>query len=526
MANVPLNPGRYRRIGKYRVLAHIATGGMAAVYKAADDHGKEFALKILPPDLVAARPDKLERFRNEARSGAKLRHKNIVRLYELGEADGIYFLVLEYVDGIDLQRYIDEHGRLDAKESLRILIQATRALEYLHKRGVVHRDVKPANFLIAFRQDILTGAARPVVKLIDLGLALEGSDTEFKVTRDGTTVGTVDYLAPEQARNSRAADIRSDIYSLGCTWYHMLTGQPVFPEGGMVERLYKHLEAEPPDPRRLNPKVPEKMLAILRRMLAKKPADRYQSPSALLQDLLRLKRRRLTLPGEAGAEASPAEPPARKDPSSSTQNILAVDQASALVPAPNPEQQRAAAGQFDRAREVLTEGNFDYGIHLLLSCCRLDPTNLIYRRTLRQAQRKKFGPRRGARFGWLKSLPARGRLKAAKRGHNHLKVLEHGEEVLTHHPWDQATQMDMAEAAQALGLVQLGVWILEQAHDPQAEDVNLLRMLARLYEQCGQLTQAIALWQQVAKADPADAEAPQKVTNLAARDTMVRLKSQ
>jgi tetratricopeptide (TPR) repeat protein len=193
---------------------------------------------------------------------------------------------------------------------------------------------------------------------------------------------------------------------------------------------------------------------------------------------------------------------------------------------PNPDQQRAAAGQFDRAREVVAEGNFDYAIHLLLSCCRIDPANLVYRRVLRQTERQKFGARRGRRFAWLTTLPARTRLKSAKRGQQYLKVLEHGEEVLTHNPWDLAAQLDMAQAAEALDLVDLAIWILEEAHDPEAENAEVLRSLARLHEKRGNLKKAIALWELVRKTDPGDMTAAQKITDLAARDTIVRLKHQ
>jgi serine/threonine-protein kinase len=530
MAKVPPVPDRrpYRRIGKYDVLAHIATGGMGAVYKAIDSLGREVALKILPPDL-AALPGKLERFRAEARSAAKLRHKNIVRLYEVGEADNTHYLALEFVDGIDLHRYIEQQGQLEPKESVRILIQAVRALEHLDKHSIVHRDIKPANFLISFRPNPNGRRPKLLVKLIDLGLALEASDTDFHVTKDGTTVGTVDYLAPEQARNSRAADIRSDIYALGCTWYQMLTGQPPFAEGTMVERLYKHIEAEPPDPRLLNPGVPAKLLPFLLRMLAKRPADRYQTPTELLHDLLRLKRRRLgARRGVPETESSvPAAPARPRRPSPSTRNIRATDaEPSTAVPAPNPDQQRAAAGQFERAREVVADGNYDYAIHLLLSCCQLDPANLKYRRVLRQTERQKFGKRRGRRFAWLTMLPARRRLKAAKRSHQYLKVLEHGEEVLTHNPWDLATQLDMADAAEALELMDMAIWILEEAHDPDVKNADVLRSLARLHEQGGNLKKAIALWELVRETDPADRTAAQRITDLAARDTIVRLKRQ
>src|SRR5262245_13038829 len=199
---------RNLRIGKYQVVRHIATGRMGAVYKAVDtDLGREVALKVLQPEL-AARTGMLKRFRREAQLAAKLRHENIVSIYEIGETEGTHYLALEFVDGIDLNEYINRKGKLDPEEAKFLLLQAVRALIQVHKHGLVHRDIKPSNFLITRKGN------QALVKLTDLGLAREVDDEEFKVTRAGTTVGTVDYMAPEQARNSRAADIRSDIYSL------------------------------------------------------------------------------------------------------------------------------------------------------------------------------------------------------------------------------------------------------------------------------------------------------------------------
>jgi serine/threonine protein kinase len=268
------------RIGKYEVLRHIATGGMGAVYKAVDvDLGREVALKVMPPEM-AARPGMLERFRREAQHAAKLRYKHIVSIYDFGEASGTFFLALEFVDGIDLLEYIRRKGRLEPDESHRILIQAAKALAHYHQLGIVHRDIKPSNFLITQRR------GRPFIKLTDLGLARTPNADDCRITGIGTTVGTIDYMAPEQARDSGAADIRSDLYALGCTFYHMLTGQAPFAEGGLAERLYKHMEAEPADVRQFNPHVPESLIQILRRLLAKQPADRYQTPTELLKDLL------------------------------------------------------------------------------------------------------------------------------------------------------------------------------------------------------------------------------------------------
>jgi serine/threonine protein kinase len=533
MAAVPSEPDkrRYTRLGKYEVVAHIATGGMAVVYKAIEtERGREVALKILPPEL-AAQPDKLERFRREARHGTGLRHKNIVRIYEFCEVGDTFFLVLELVHGIDLHEYIKQKGKLEPREARRIIVQAARALDYIHRKGLVHRDIKPANFLLT-RQ-----LGQTVVKLTDLGLAREVNDEDFRVTRDGTTVGTVDYMAPEQARDSSLSDIRSDIYSLGCTWYHMLAGNPPFAEGGVVQRLYKHIETEPADIRQFSPDMPERLAAVLRRMLAKKPANRYQTPAELLWDLRSQKKQS----GTAGWEnpetplpaAAPAPPPPqpvvpRENPSHRTpQEMQTVDRDSSLLPAPHPEHQRIAVAQFERARQVIALGNSDYAIHLLLSCCKLDPANLNYRQALRQTEKAKYrNNRRGSRFFWLTTLAARTRLRAAQNARQYVKVLEYGEQVLARNPWHLGTQMAMAAAAQALGLGNVAIWILEQAREKDGRDANLNRALARLYEKRGQFPLAIALWELVRQINPADVEAPQKITNLAATDTIARINSQ
>jgi serine/threonine-protein kinase len=269
-------------VGKYQILSHIATGGMGAVYKAHDPElRRDVALKILPPEM-AAKPALLERFKREAIHAARLRHENIVAIYECGEAEDTHFLALEFVDGIDLGEYIRRQGKLDPEEARLIMVQAARALVHAHANNIVHRDVKPSNFLITRPHDAL------VVKMTDFGLAREASEEDFRVTRAGTTVGTIDYISPEQARDSRAADIRSDLYSLGCTLYHMLAGQPPFPDGGLTERLYKHMEDEPPDVHEFNPRVGPGLRAILDKLLQKKPENRYQTPAALLHDLIHI----------------------------------------------------------------------------------------------------------------------------------------------------------------------------------------------------------------------------------------------
>jgi serine/threonine-protein kinase len=263
-------------IGKYTILEHIATGGMGSVYRARDDMlGRIVALKVLTPEL-ANNPVLLERFRREARAAARLVHKNIVTLYECGEADGLHYIALEYIRGIDLSEYIRRVGTVDPEEARRIIIQAAKALEHAAEQGVVHRDIKPSNFLLA------NDDGRCRVKLTDLGLSQLNDEEDFRITRAGTTVGTVDYMAPEQARDSSRADIRSDIYSLGCTLYHMLGGNPPFAEGGIGERIYKHIASDPPDIRTINPSVSAGLWTVMRRMLAKHPDDRFQTPADLI----------------------------------------------------------------------------------------------------------------------------------------------------------------------------------------------------------------------------------------------------
>jgi len=194
-----------------------------------------------------------------------------------------------------------------------------------------------------------------------------------------------------------------------------------------------------------------------------------------------------------------------------------------LLPSLSPEQRRAAAGQFDRANQVIAAGNHDYGIQLLLSCCKLDPGNLVYRQTLRRTEKAKYKNNlRGSRFAALSTSAAKARLKLAKRSRNHLKVLEHGEEVLTGNPWDTGTQMDMGEAADALGLLDMAIWILDQARQKDAELPALNRSLARLFEKRGNFTQAIFLWTLVKKVDPSDVEANHKAKDLSASETIAR----
>lgn len=273
----PARIPKLESLGKYQIQKQIGAGGMGAVFLAHDTRlNRLAALKVLPRDK-AENPVLVKRFKAEGQAAAHLRHENIVSVYDAGEEDGYLYIALEYIDGIDLHELISKKKRIAVPRSLEIITQVTRALAHAYEQGIVHRDIKPANILI--RHD-------GVVKLTDLGLARSIDDnTETNITRAGTTVGTVDYMAPEQARDSKAADIRSDLYSLGCTWYHMLTGRAPFSEGSLTNKLAAHASKPPPDPRELNDRVPEGMVAIMQRMMAKLQKDRYQTPGNLLEDL-------------------------------------------------------------------------------------------------------------------------------------------------------------------------------------------------------------------------------------------------
>jgi len=536
-----LTPGY--RLSKYEVLSHIASGGMGAVYKAMDlQLGRPVALKVLDPDL-AARDSVRERFQREGRHAARLSHKNIVTLYEAGEDQGWHFLALEFIQGIDLEVYIGRKGRLGPEETRRILIQAAKALDHAHQQGIVHRDIKPSNFLLA------PGNHKTVVKLADMGVAHAPNADEFRVTRAGYTVGTIDYMAPEQARDSAAADIRSDIYSLGCTAYHMLAGKPPFAEGGLGERVYKHLEEPPPDLRQLRPEVSVRLWNILQRMLAKSPADRYQTPAELLVDLKQTPAVKVEESLSPVAEVEPlprpslnqelpdiplADPPkqtaaesprpVRKRQRGAARAVTPVPKAlSTAAGVPRPEQAQAAARLFERACELLLETSDPaYPRELLLSCCKLDPGNVRYHKKLRELHQSQKQGLLSRWFGSLGLLALTSRLKSAQRSGEHHKVLEQGEEILAHHPADVATQLTMAESAEALGLLPLAVWLLEQGHEQAPDNTALMRALAILYEQGQQLPKALTLWEKIRTAEPQDHEAPRKINALSVRDHIAR----
>jgi serine/threonine protein kinase len=538
MATGVLKPGF--RLGKYEILAHLATGGMGRVYRAEDTELRRVvALKVLRSRL-ARRVRDLERFRREARHAARLNHINIVTLFECGfDPDtNLHYLAMEFVDGIDLEEYIRRKGPLTPEQARRLLVQAARALDHAYERGVIHRDIKPSNFLLAQSDDGV------VVKLTDMGVALVAGDDDFKVTSEGMTVGTVDYISPEQASDSRAADVRSDIYSLGCTAFHMLAGRAPFAEGGLGERVFKHIAVAPPDVRQFNPAVSAEFWALLQKMLAKKPEDRHATPGELLRDLQQVAAAIVddTAPKPAVAPSAQirapeeAEPPPTLEPPLKPRPATApppVEQAPLppppVTPAPSPrtlltlEQARAAAALHERAVQVLAEGGGDdYARELIANCLKLDPFNLAYHKTLREMNRKASVGVLGRLVSSLNLLALKAKVRQARSNGDWSKILEQGEDVLARHPTDVETHLALGEAADQLDLPELAQWFLEQGLELAADSTDLMRALARLYEKGKDWKPAIALWEKVCQRDPEDREARLKVNELAVEDHIAR----
>jgi serine/threonine protein kinase len=299
---------RGRRLAHFELVEPIGVGGMAAVIHARDTQlDRNVALKILPPEM-AADPEIVRRFQQEARAAAKLDHENIARVFFCGEDQGLHFISFEFVEGENLRTILERRGRVPVREAVNYMLQIATGLAHAAERGVVHRDIKPSNIIIS-----PTGRA----KLVDMGLARSREpQVDHALTQSGVTLGTFDYISPEQAMEPREADVRSDIYSLGCTFYHMLTGQPPVPEGTAAKKLHHHQHVAPLDPRQLNPEIPDDVAAVLARMMAKDPKDRYQDPVDLVRHLFYLVR-------QLGA---PADAP---------EGVLYVD-----APLPNPPRMR------------------------------------------------------------------------------------------------------------------------------------------------------------------------------------------
>lgn len=294
-------------LGQYLLLERLGEGAMGQVFKVRHRllHWVA-ALKVIRRRYVS-NDDVVRRFCQEIQAMARLSHPNVVYEFDAGCIDDTYFIVMEYVEGTDLSRLVRERGALPWSRAVNYVYQAALGLQHAHERGMIHRDIKPSNLLLtrarAAGTNGATGAAPwllppsargaghgEIVKIFDMGLSRllappdsdEGSPT---LTRANVFIGTPDYVAPEQAQTPHAADIRSDLYSLGCTFYFLLTGRPPFPGGTPLDKLIHHCHTEAMPLESFRPDMPPGVAAIVRRLMAKSPADRHRAPASLLRDL-------------------------------------------------------------------------------------------------------------------------------------------------------------------------------------------------------------------------------------------------
>ena len=273
--------GGHTQIIGYKIIALIGQGAMGAVYKAVQlSMEREVALKVLSPHLVGNEKFVM-RFFKEARAVARLNHPNIIQGIDVGESNGIHYFVMEYVQGKDLEDIIKQQGPMEEKKLTELILQVARALEHACKNNMVHRDVKPRNIMIANKDN--------AVKLCDLGLAklvVEGDTSQQQKVRMGTPA----YISPEQARGDTDIDIRSDIYSLGVTFYFCITGEIPFKGETALVVMSKHINEQPIPPKQKNPHISNMVNTIILKMMSKKREGRYQSPIELIADLEKMLR--------------------------------------------------------------------------------------------------------------------------------------------------------------------------------------------------------------------------------------------
>jgi serine/threonine protein kinase len=274
--------GKFLVLGNYVLMDQIGAGGMGQVFKA--EHRRmhrTVAVKMLPPKLTKD-ATAIARFEREVTAAAKLRHPNIVAADDADCANGVHFLVMEMVEGSDLSALVKKNGPFSVVKAVNYVLQAAKGLEFAHREGVVHRDIKPANLLLDRKE---------TVKILDMGLARLNGDvdapTQAELTSTGTVMGTVDYMAPEQALNTKTADARADIYALGCSLYYLLTGKAIYDGDTLMAKLLAHRDQPIPALRSIRPEISEQLDVVFRKLVAKKVEDRYQTMTEAIAELER-----------------------------------------------------------------------------------------------------------------------------------------------------------------------------------------------------------------------------------------------
>ncbi len=268
-------------LNEYKILDRLGKGRMAGVYKAQHELGQIVAIKVLPPSK-AKEANLLGRFHREARLALRLKHPNIVRTFQTGEAQGLHFIVMEYLEGETLEDVLARRGKMPPGEAVRLIYQALQGLQHIHAQGLVHRDLKPSNMMLV--GSTADSTARATLKILDIGLGrtlfdeATGEPGDPGLTTEGVLLGTPDYMSPEQARDPRQSDIRSDIYSLGCVLYHLLAGQPPFPDTNIISQMIRHATETAKPLKTLNPTVSDGLQQIVNWMMAKDAAQRYPTP--------------------------------------------------------------------------------------------------------------------------------------------------------------------------------------------------------------------------------------------------------
>ncbi len=266
-------------LGGNRILRRLGKGGMGWVYLArSEPDGFKVAIKVLPPKLATEGGQPLKRFRREMDLSQRVRHANLARTIDVGEWDGVYFMIMEYVPGDSLYNVVRSGGPWRVPDAAKYFMKVSDGLEAAHCGGLIHRDIKPSNLMITPDGD---------AKILDLGLARAAADDEPPLTRQNSLVGTLDYASPEQLSNASKADARSDLYSLGCTLYFTLSGRAPFEGGDIVNKIYKHKMEDAPPVEKITRGVPAAFGAIVRKLMAKEPNDRYQTAADLKADLAR-----------------------------------------------------------------------------------------------------------------------------------------------------------------------------------------------------------------------------------------------